>query len=172
MFSVSADLMAILAALVSVPPPFAPHIFSPVSTPADEIYRLAIFVIAIALGIFVVVASLLAYAVIKFGRSSNDDGREPAQVYGSTQVELSWTVIPLLIVVVLFLTTARVIHGIQDAAEPPGAINVTVVGHQFWWEFRYPQYGVVTANELWVPVSGFDATDADLSHASVGGRGS
>lgn len=103
--------------------------------------------------IFAVVGGLLTYSVIKFRRRSNDDRREPAQVYGSTQIELAWTVIPLLIVVVLFLTTARVIHGIQDAPEPAGAINVTVIGHQYWWEFRYPQYGVVTANELWVPVS-------------------
>ncbi len=48
-----------------------------------------------------------------------------AQVYGSTQIELAWTIIPILIVVVLFLATARVIHAIQDAPEPPGAMEVT-----------------------------------------------
>jgi cytochrome c oxidase subunit 2 len=62
-------------------------------------------------------------------------------------------VIRVLIVVVLFLTTARVIHEVQDARQPPDAIQVTVVGHQFWWEYRYPQYGFVTANELHLPVS-------------------
>jgi cytochrome c oxidase subunit 2 len=79
--------------------------------------------------------------------------REPAQVYGSTQIELAWTVIPILIVVVLFLATARVIHGIQDVPKPSTAVEVTVIGHQFWWEFRYPALGVVTANELHIPVS-------------------
>jgi cytochrome c oxidase subunit 2 len=54
---------------------------------------------------------------------------------------------------VLFLATARVIHGVQDARRPPGTIEVTVVGHQFWWEYRYPQFGFATANELHVPVS-------------------
>jgi cytochrome c oxidase subunit 2 len=68
-------------------------------------------------------------------------------------VELAWTVIPVLIVVVLFLTTARVIFAIQDAPEPQSALDVTVVGHQFWWEFRYPKLGIVTANELHVPLS-------------------
>ena len=82
-----------------------------------------------------------------------DDGREPPQVYGSNQVELAWTVIPVLIVLVLFLATARVIHSIQDAPEAAGAIEVIAIGHQFWWEFRYPALGVVTANELHVPVS-------------------
>ena len=84
---------------------------------------------------------------------ADDDGHEARQVYGSNQLELAWTVIPELVVVVLFLTTARVIHEVQDARQPPGAIEVTVVGHQFWWEYRYPQYGCVPANELHVPVS-------------------
>jgi cytochrome c oxidase subunit 2 len=54
---------------------------------------------------------------------------------------------------VLFLATARVIHAIQDAPKPAKAMEVTAIGHQFWWEFRYPGLGVVTANELHVPVS-------------------
>src|SRR6202008_1533059 len=80
-------------------------------------------------------------------------GREPAQVYGSTQIELSWTIIPILIVVVLFLATALLIHAVQDAPQPSTALEVTVVGHQFWWEYRYPNLGIVTANELHIPVS-------------------
>ena len=93
------------------------------------------------------------YAIAKYRRRGDDDGREPPQVYGSNQVEIAWIVIPVLIVLVLFLVTARVIHSIQDAPQPPGAIEVVAIGHQFWWEFRYPALGVVTANELHVPVS-------------------
>jgi cytochrome c oxidase subunit 2 len=130
----------------------SPNIFAPASTPAYDIHSLAMFVIAVCGAIFLVVGGLLAYAVVKFRRRAKDD-REPIQVYGSTQIEMAWTLTPALIVVVLFLTAARVIHQVQDAPEPAGAINVTVVGHQFWWEFGYPQYGVVTANELHVPVS-------------------
>jgi cytochrome c oxidase subunit 2 len=103
--------------------------------------------------IFVTVFTLLAYAAIRFRKRTDDDRREPPQIYGSNQLELAWTVIPVLIVVVLFLTTARVIHGVQDAPQPPEAIQVTVVGHQFWWEYRYTQFGFVTANGLHVPVS-------------------
>ena len=128
-------------------------IFSPVSTPADSIFGLSLFVLAVTAVIFVVVASLLLYSSVKFRKKADDDGREPPQIYGSNQLELAWTVIPVLIVVVLFLSAARIIHGVQDAAQPPDAIRVTVVGHQFWWEYRYPQYGFVTANELHVPVS-------------------
>jgi cytochrome c oxidase subunit 2 len=69
------------------------------------------------------------------------------------QIELSWTIIPILIIVVLFLSTARVLFSIQDAPKPTTALDVVVTGHQFWWEFQYPQYGVVTANELHLPLS-------------------
>ncbi len=61
--------------------------------------------------------------------------------------------LPILIVLVLFLATARVIHSVEDARKPPEAVEVIAIGHQFWWEFRYPSLGVVTANELHVPVS-------------------
>ena len=62
---------------------------------------------------------------------------EPPQVFGSMQIELAWTIIPMLMIV-LFLGTARVIFAVQDAPKPATALDVTVVGHQFWWEFRYP----------------------------------
>src|SRR5580704_15204050 len=130
-----------------------PSIFKPHSTPAESIYHLSLFVLGITSLIFLVVFSLLLYVVVKFRGGVADGGHEPAQVYGSTQIELAWTVIPILIVVVLFLATARVIHGIQDAPRPAGTMEVTAIGHQFWWEFRYAALGIVTANELHIPLS-------------------
>jgi cytochrome c oxidase subunit 2 len=130
-----------------------PNIFSPDSTPADHIYGVALFVLSITAVIFVVVFTLLLYATVKFRMRDDDDHHEPPQVYGSNQIELAWTVIPVLIVVMLFLATARVIAQVQDADHSPGSIEVTAIGHQFWWEFRYPSLGVITANELHIPVS-------------------
>ncbi len=140
------------ATLAQGPSP-VPSIFDTVSTPADSIHRLSLFVLTITGLIFIVVFSLLVYAVGKFRRRSAEDNQEPAQVYGSNQMELAWTVIPVLIVLVLFFATARVIQSVQDAVPPPNALQVTAIGHQFWWEFRYPALGIVTANELHVPVS-------------------
>jgi cytochrome c oxidase subunit 2 len=128
-------------------------IFAPESTPTRAIVDLSALVLSITAVIFVVVASLLVYAIVKFRATPADADREPAQVYGSTQIELAWTIVPILIVLVLFAATARVIHAIQDAPQPPAAVEVTVIGHQFWWEYRYPALGVVTANELHIPVS-------------------
>jgi cytochrome c oxidase subunit II len=129
------------------------NIFAPASTPAKSIADLSVFVLVITGIIFVVVFSLLVYSAVKFRGRAIDAGREPAQVYGSTQIELAWTIIPILIVVVLFLATARVIHAVDDAPEPAGALDVIAIGHQYWWEFRYPKLGIVTANELHIPVS-------------------
>ena len=142
-----------------------PSVFAPESAPAHTISHLAGLVLAITGAIFVVVAGLLAYAVVRFRRRGNDDGTEPAQIYGSGPVEAAWTTVPFLIVIVLSLTTARVIQEVQDARKPADALDVQVIGHQWWWEFRYPKLGIVTANELHVPVS--QATFLELRSADV-----
>ena len=153
-------------------PPLSPtNIFAPVSTPADSIFELSMFVLAVTAAIFVTVFGLLAYAVVRFRRKANDDGTEPPQVYGSYEVELAWTIIPVLIVVALFLATARVIADTQHPPKPRDALDVVVIGHQFWGEYRYPALGVVTANELHVPVSDpaptptFLTLSADTDHS-------
>jgi cytochrome c oxidase subunit 2 len=128
------------------------NIFAPVSTPAESIFGLSVFVFSTVAGIFVVVFALLVYALVRF-RSQNSSRTEPAQIYGSTQVELAWTVIPVLIVVALFLAATRVILAVQNAPHPRNALEVTVIGHQYWWEYRYPGLNIVTANELHVPIS-------------------
>ena len=150
-----------------------PSILAPASTPAHQIYTLSQFVVLITGAIFVVVGGLLAFVIVRFRARKTDADHEPAQIYGSAQVELAWTVIPVLIVVVLFLTTARIIFAIQDAPKPQTAVDVTVVGHQFWWEFRYPKLGITTANELHIPVNSPSAArptylqllSADVDHS-------
>jgi cytochrome c oxidase subunit 2 len=127
-------------------------IFAPASTPADAIAGLSFLVLGVTGAIFAVVCGLLVYTLVRF-RRSGEDVCEPAQVYGSTQVELAWTVVPMLIVVVLFMATARAITRVQEGGRPNDAIQVVAIGHQFWWEYRYPGLNVATANELHVPVS-------------------
>jgi cytochrome c oxidase subunit 2 len=129
-------------------------IFRPRAQPAQEIRELSLLVLAICATIFLVVAGLLAYTIVRFRQRAGDETSEPAQVYGSNQIELAWTVLPILIVFVLILVTARSIANIQNRKPPPSALQATVVGHQWWWEIRYPELGIVTANELHVPASG------------------
>ena len=147
-------------------------IFSPDSTPAREVHELSLFVLGICAVIFIGVSSLLIYALVRF-RARAGENTEPPQVFGSVQIELAWTIIPILIIVTLFLGTARVLFSVQDARKPASAVDVVVVGHQYWWEFRYPQYNVVTANELHIPVSNppnsrpsfLKLTSADVMHS-------
>src|SRR5450631_2881039 len=106
-----------------------PSTFDPHSGPALMIHHLSLFVIQITGAIFIVVASLLAYVVIRYRQRDPNDDSEPPQIYGSTQIELAWTVIPILIVFVLFLTTARILFCIQDRKMAPTAVGVDVVGH-------------------------------------------
>lgn len=126
--------------------------FQPMSRPAEMIMGPAILVLALSAGIFFIVLVLLSYAILRYRQRGMDD-QEPPQIYGSTHIELAWTVIPILIVVVLALVTARSIGEIQNAPMPPHAMQIRLVGHQWWWEVRYPQEGIVTANEIHVPLS-------------------
>jgi cytochrome c oxidase subunit II len=146
-------------ALLQGPKPALPehritNIFKPLATPAGSEFDIALFTIALTGAIFVVVAGLIIYTMVRFRRQADDkEHQEPAQVYGSNQIEVAWTVIPILIVFVLIGVTARVIASVQNASPPPSTLKVTLIGHQWWWEVRYPDFGIVTANEIHVPVS-------------------
>jgi cytochrome c oxidase subunit 2 len=149
------------------------NIFAPAATPANSIFSLSMLVLGITLAIFLIVGGLLVYALVRFRHRDTDSSREPAQIYGSTQIELSWTVIPILIVATLFLATTRVILETQAAPKPASALDVIVIGHQYWWEYRYPKLGVVTANELHIPISNpksptptyLEMSSADVAHS-------
>ncbi len=137
-------------------------IFDPVSPSGNAIRRLFIMVLAITGGIFLLVEGVLLYNLFRFRRRSPHDGNEPPQVYGSLPIEVAWTVGPALIVFVLALITIRTEFEVRvdPTRPPPGSqpLYVTVIGHQWWWEYVYDRYddkklGFVTANELHVPKS-------------------
>src|SRR5271163_4130261 len=150
---------ALAALLLSTPlapqsSPLSPtDMFDPAATPAHLIFGNAMFVLGLTGGIFLFVGGLMLWVVVHYRSRPSDDNTEPIQIYGSNQIELSWTVIPILLVFMLFLTTARVILATESIPKPTGALDVVVIGHQFWWEYRYPSPGIVTANELHIPVS-------------------
>lgn len=146
------------------------NIFKPLASPAQSEFDIALLVFAITGAIFVVVAGLIVYTVWRFRQKPGDNAlQEPPQVYGSNQIEVAWTVIPILIVFVLIGVTTRVIAGVQNASPPASELKVTVIGHQWWWEVLYPDYGFVTANEVHMPASrdGKTATYLQLESADV-----
>jgi len=79
-------------------------------------------------------------------------GRVAKQIHGNTRLEVVWTLIPVIIVVVIAVPTFDAISKTSGAEAPDGALQVTATGHQWWFEFEYPELGITTANELHVPV--------------------
>ena len=118
-------------------------------------------------GIFVLVEGALAVALLRFMRKGKPSGKEPDQLHGHTGVEVAWTLAPALILVFIGVPTVLTIFHTQ-APPPKNSLEVEVIGHQWWWEFRYPDYGIVTANEVHVqqgrPVH-FTLHSADIIHS-------
>ncbi|MFN2636460.1 MAG: cytochrome c oxidase subunit II [Gemmatimonadaceae bacterium] len=115
--------------------------------------------------VFVLVEAVLAYVVFKY-RHRENQGRPP-QTHGSTKLEITWTLIPAVILVFIAVPTVRTIF-ITQAQAAPGSLNIDVTGHQWWWEFRYPEYGVTTANEIYIPAGrtvNFRLRSADVIHS-------
>ena len=115
----------------------------------SEIDRLFLTIVWWALGVFVVVETALIVAIIRF--RDRPGAATPKPVHGSTLLEISWTLAPAIVLIFIAVPTIRTIFR-TDGAPPENAMQVEVIGHQWWWEFRYPELGIVTANEMRVPV--------------------
>lgn len=147
-----------LAILLQVAPGLPEHritdIFKPMASPAAAEKDIALFTIAITAVIFLVVGGLIVFTIARFRRRADDTDRvEPPQIYGSNQIEVAWTVIPILIVFILIGISARVIAAVENASPPKRALHVTLIGHQWWWEVVYPDYHITTADEIHIPAS-------------------
>ena len=115
--------------------------------------------------VFVFVEALLLYVIVKFRRKPGQ--ADPKHVHGNTTLEVLWTAIPAIILVFIAVPTVRTIFRTQAKAKP-GALQVEVIGHQWWWEFRYPEYNLTTANELYLPTGrtvNFALKTADVLHS-------
>ena len=116
-------------------------------------------------GIMLVVFGALVYILIRY--RERPDSPEPKPIYGSTKLEIAWTVIPALIILFIAVPTIRTIFATQAEA-PEDALVVEAIGHQWWWEFRYPQHDVITANEFYVPIGrpiALQLRSADVIHS-------
>ncbi len=145
----------------------------PESPPARTIAEVFYLVLGIVVAIFLLVFVPLVWMLFRFRMRKEDEGIEPPQIYGSNPIELVWTVGPAIIVFILFLVTARSIFEIEAAVPPADAVHVRVIGHQWWWEYEYPEYGFITANELHAPLAKdgsprpvyLDLESADVIHS-------
>jgi cytochrome c oxidase subunit 2 len=127
----------------------------------------SLFTIMIVLGtaVFVFTEILLLYAIWKF--RAKPGAPKPEQVHGNTKLEILWTAIPAVVLAVIAVPTVTTIFKTQ-ARSDPNAVQIEVIGHQWWWEFRYPQHGVTTANEVYLPLGktvDFKLSTMDVIHS-------
>jgi len=124
-------------------------IFDPVSPHTQAISDLFVITLWICAAIFAVVAGIVGYSLVHY--RWNEGAADPVQIAGSKRLEIIWTAIPCVIVLVLFGLTVHAME--QSDPEPPvGEPDLEVIGHQWWWEVRSPKLGFVAANEIYIPV--------------------
>lgn len=123
---------------------------SPEGPIAEDLAGLYWMVFWIAAVIFVLVQGGLVYTLIRY-RSRKDDTQEPKQVHGNPRLEVVWTVIPVIILAAVSVPTVQRVFKYTECA--PDAYHVDVIGHQWWFEYYYPEADVWTANELVIPTN-------------------
>lgn len=142
----------------------SPSPLAPASENAAMVSNLFFILFAVAVVVFVIVEFMLFYSLIRFRRKSGDG--MPEQIHGNTRFEIAWTVAPALVLAVVFVLTWQTLNAL--ATTPANALNVRVIGHQWWWEIQYPDSGVVTANEIHLPVNQaayFSLESIDVIHS-------
>src|ERR1051325_1796942 len=137
----------------------------------DFLFKILIW---LGIAVFIFVEGVLVWALIKYRAKPGQP--EPEHVHGNTVLEITWTVIPAIILILIAIPTVRTIFKTQAKARAD-ALQVEVIGHQWWWEFKYPQYNVVTANELYLPIGrtvNFTLHSQDVIHSfwvpALGGK--
>jgi cytochrome c oxidase subunit 2 len=139
---------ALALALVACAQSYPNSTFTPHSDYGREIDFLWNRLLFFGTLVFIFVEAALIFIVIKYRRRS--ETVMPPQVHGHTKLEILWTLIPAVILVFIAVPTVRTIFKTQAKA-PADALQIEVYGHQWWWEFKYPQYNITTANEIYLP---------------------
>lgn len=133
----------------------------------DQLW-LILFSLGIMVLVMTVVFGLLIYVIVRYRKRKNQQGL-PEQVEGSYKLEITWTVIPLILLFLLAIPTVTMtFKHAEDYRNTQDAIQVKVTGHQFWWQFEYTDYGFYTAQELVVPVDKivqYELHSLDVNHA-------
>ncbi|HSM02493.1 MAG TPA: cytochrome c oxidase subunit II [Acidimicrobiia bacterium] len=147
---------------------FPQNSLNPAGPQARQIDDLFWLVFWIAVVVFVLVMVALLYAIVRYRHREGKD-RPVKQVHGNTRLEIVWTIIPAVILAVIAVPTVSTIFDLRSEPDPgDNALQVEVIGHQWWWEFRYPEYGFSTANEMHIPTDRpvyLSITSVDVIHS-------
>ena len=158
-------LAVILLAVAGCGGPFPQSTLAPRSNLGAEVDALFTNIFWWAVVVFAIVEGLLLFVIIRY--RARPGAGQPSRLHGHTALEIGWTLAPALILVFIAVPTMRTIFA-TAARAPAGALRIEVIGHQWWWEYRYPDLGIVTANELHLPLGRpveLEMTSADVIHS-------
>jgi cytochrome c oxidase subunit 2 len=130
---------------------------SPRTNVADDIQSLYKLIFWLSLIVFIGVQFGVVWTAVRYRRRSDDEPRPP-QIHGNKMIEITWTIIPAVILLVIFIPTVKTLfdHESEAKAGEKNGYVVDVVGKQWWWELTYTKpdtvANVITANELYLPV--------------------
>jgi cytochrome c oxidase subunit 2 len=108
------------------------------------------FWVAAVIGVIVIGGTV--YVALRF-REKPGEPRSPKQVHGNSVLEISWTIIPALILMVMAVFTVPVIFDLAERPEGDDVIDITVTGRQWFWEYEYTGEELFTANEMHIPIN-------------------
>lgn len=128
---------------------FFAQLFSSYSTEATHINHIFIAFLVVAGLVFLLVLGLSVASVIRFHARKRPN--EPKQIFGNNKLEILWTSASFIAVAVFFVISVRSMEAINTPVAKNRKPDIVVIGHQWWWEMRYPEYGFTTANELHIP---------------------
>lgn len=129
---------------------FFSEMFMSSSAQASEINRLFLWYLILSAVILAIVLYMIIGGVVRY-RASKRKG-EARQTFGHKGLEIVWTVIPLIIVTILFFLSLNVMEKINEPVINGEKPDIVIIAHQWWWDMSYPKQGVTTANELHIPV--------------------
>jgi len=145
-------------------------VLSPKGPVADRQLELILLSLGVMILVLIVVFVLFFTVIVRFRRKPGQD-EIPEQIEGNHKLEVTWTVIPILLLTILAIPMVVVTFNLEDEAqafETEDALLIKVTGKQFWWEFEYPAQGIVTAQEVYIPVGEkvvFQLTASDVQHS-------
>jgi cytochrome c oxidase subunit 2 len=148
-----APLLVLLSALLfSGCDSNVPSFLNPSSTSSKTDADLFWIIFGIATVIFVAVTAVLLYSIVRFRERPGMPA--PRQLHGNTQLEIAWTIVPSIVLLIVLIFTITYINALAEPANTPQTIHVKAIAHQWWWEFQYENAdpAVITADELHIPV--------------------
>jgi cytochrome c oxidase subunit II len=136
---------------------------------AETTFSMMMISLYIMIGVLVIVFAIYTYVVIRYRKRPGQENEIPKQTEGNHLLEIIWTIIPVILLVILAIPTVITTFDLaEDYSETEGVVKVNVKAYLYWWDFEYPEEGIRTAQDMYIPVGekvSVNLTSKDVIHA-------